>query len=352
MNNTHIGNAAVIDLHAHIVIAETIGAAGDFGPFIGQNPDGSPFFQIGKTYRLNGVRYVGSPFMDTDLRIARMAEHGIDFQVVSPNPLTYFHFIPPADAVRFCRAHNDALAAIARSHERRIAGLAALPLQSPEAAAAELRRAVGELGLVGASFGTDAPLPLDAPEFDVLYEEAVRLDVPLFIHPGPAGIDGPAGDPALRRFELDIIAGFAAQETLAVATLIYGGVLDRHPGLDLCFSHGGGATALLMGRMANGARKRPWAPPALRAEGAFEARLARLWFDTHIDHPLVLDLLAAAVGRSHLVYGTNFAGWDAPQAQQADHRAPVAADLAGNARRLLRAAGPDRPHGGPAPKGA
>lgn len=321
------------------MIAETIGAAGDYGPFLGQNPDGSPYFQIGKNYRLNGVRYVGSPFMDTDLRLQRMAERGIDFQVVSPNPLTYLHFVPAQEAIRFCRIHNDALAAIVAAHSGKLAGLAALPLQAPLAAAAELRRAVVELGLAGAGFGTDAPLTLDDASLDVLYAEAVRLNVPLFIHPGPACIDGPPGDPALRRFELDIIAGFAAQETLAVATLIYGGVLDRHPGLDICFSHGGGATALLMGRMAKGARKRPWSPAALRAEGAFEARLKRLWFDTHIDHPQVLPLLAAAVGEDHLVYGTNFAGWDAPDVQQAGQQAPIPPGLADNARRLLRVHG-------------
>jgi aminocarboxymuconate-semialdehyde decarboxylase len=337
MKNPFVAQARVIDLHAHIVLAETIGAAGDYGPTIGRNDDGSPYFQVGATYRLNGVKYVGSPFMDPDLRMQRMADRGIDFQVVSPNPLTYMHFIPAADAVRFCRIHNDALAKVVADRSQRLAGLAALPLQDPAAAAAELRRAVTELGLVGASFGTDAPVTLDDPLLDVLYAEAVRLDVPLFIHPGPAGIDGPAGDPALKRFELDIIAGFAAQETLAVATLIYGGVLDRHPGLDICFSHGGGATALLMGRMAKGARKRAWSPPALRTEGAFEARLKRLWFDTHIDHPQVLSLLAAAVGPDHLVYGTNFAGWDEPDAQAPEERIPVAPELADNARRLLRA---------------
>ena len=338
-----LASARVIDLHAHVVIAETMGAAGEFGPFIGQHPDGMPFFQVGANYRLDGVRYVGSPFMDVELRLRRMTERGIDFQVLSPNPLTYFHFIPEADAIRYCRVHNDALAAIVRRHPQRLAAFAAVPLQAPKAAAEELRRAVTELGLVGAAFGTDTRLALDAPALDVLYDEAVQLDVPLSIHPGPAGIDGPAGDPALKRFDLDIIAGFAAQETLAVATLIYGGVLDRHPKLDILFSHGGGATALLMGRMAKGARKRPWSPSALRPDGAFEERLQRLWFDTHVDHPLVLSLLSAAVGREHLVYGTNFAGWDEPDAPapgvSAAGASHIAPDLADNARRLLRFAG-------------
>ncbi|MBU3737840.1 MAG: amidohydrolase, partial [Rhodoferax sp.] len=108
--------------------------------------------------------------------------------------------------------------------------------------------------------------------------------------------------------------------------------------LDICISHGGGATALLMGRMAKAARKRPWAAAAMRPEGAFEERLRRLWFDTHVEHPQALDLLARAVGTDHLVYGTNFAGWDEPDPESAvtsyqhDH-----AQLSRNAKRLLRA---------------
>ena len=337
MRNPGLSEAKVVDLHAHIVLEKTIGAAGDYGPFMGSNPDGSPFFQVGKSYRLNGVKYVGSPFMDVGVRLRRMAERGIDFQVVSPNPLTYLHFIPVEQAVQFCRVHNDALTAVVQLHPKQLAGLAALPLQSPAEAARELRRAVTELGLVGASFGSDAPHTLDDAAMDVLYAEAVRLNVPLFIHPGPAGIDGPAGDSALKRFELDIIAGFAAQETLAVATLIYGGVLDRHPGLDICLSHGGGGTALLVGRMAKGARKRPWSPAALRPEGAFEQRLKRLWFDTHVDHPQIVSLLTAVVGGDHLVYGTNFAGWDEPDTDNSQGADVIAPELAVNARSLLRA---------------
>jgi len=331
-----LSKAAVVDVHAHVVLDSSIRAAGDHGPFIGVNPDGSPFFQVGANYRLNGVRYVGSPFMDSDLRIERMNARGIDFQVLSPNPLTYLHFIPANDAERFCRTHNDALARLVADHPDRLGGFAALPIQSPEAAADELERATSELGLLGAAFGTDAPIALDSPAFDGVYEKAVKLGVPLYIHPGPAGIDGPPGDPALRRFELEIIAGFAAQETLAVATLIFGGVLDRHPAVKICVSHGGGATALLMGRMAKASRVRPWSPSILRADGAFEERLQRLWFDVHLDHSQSIELLSAAVGKEHLVYGTNFAGWDEPSVEDL-REAAVPDFLADNARRLLGA---------------
>jgi aminocarboxymuconate-semialdehyde decarboxylase len=271
--------------------------------------------------------------MDPELRIARMDAAGIDFQVIGPNPLTYFHFIPAPEAIAFCRRHNDALAAVVRRHPQRLAGLAALPMQDPGAAREELQRTVEVLGLWGAQIGTDMPRPLDAPEHDLVYAACVDLNVPLFIHPGVAGLDGPPGDPALKRFDLAIVAGFAAQEGLAVASLIFGGVLERHPGIDICVSHGGGTMPLLAGRLEIAGSTRPWAPNWTKDPGAFRAALKRLWYDAHLPDPESRGLLERTVGRDRLVYGTNFAGWDQPAKAEANPLAPLLAD---NARRLLR----------------
>ncbi|MGO4831364.1 amidohydrolase family protein, partial [Rhizobiaceae sp. 2RAB30] len=224
-------------------------------------------------------------------------------------------------------------AAIARPRAGRLGALAALPKQDVQAACEELRRAVRELGMLGAAIGTDMTQSLDDPKMDQLYETCVALNVPLFIHPGPAGIDGPAGDPALKKFDLDVVVGFAAQEVLAICTLVYGGVLDRHPALDICLSHGAGAMGYLFGRMKRAVKKRPWVPEALKPEGAFEERLRRIWYDNHLNSDGSLALLKSLIGDDRLVYGTNFAGWDAPDAGQG--HAPEA-KLADNARRLLR----------------
>ncbi len=326
-----LARARSIDVHAHAVLEQTLGAAGEYGPELGYEE--RPRFRVG-SYELHGVRYRGSPFMDIDLRLAAMDRAGIDFQVLSPNPLTYFHFIDANTAADFCRVHNDALAAAIAPHPGRLAAFAAVPMQDIDAAIAETRRAVTELGMLGPYIGTDFGRRLNDAALDLFYATLVELDVPLFIHPAPAGIDGPVGDTNLRQFDLDIIIGFAAQETIAVATLIYGGVLERHPDLDVCISHGGGATGYLFGRMASAARKRPWASEALRQDGAFEALLQRLWFDIHVHAEDSLDLLQQHVNPAHLVFGTNFAGWDQ---QPGDLRAD-AAPYADNARRLLRAA--------------
>ena len=327
-----IADAAVIDVHAHVRLQATNGAAGRHGPEFGTDDSGRPWYRVGN-YKLIGVKHTGSPFTDPELRLAKMHEAHIDFQVLSPSPLTYFHHIETAEALAFCKRHNDAMAELVRTYPGRLGGLAALPMQDPEAAVEELDRAVRELGLWGAAIGTEFQVPLHSEKWDRFYQELVRLDVPLFIHPAPAGIDGPPGDPNLKRFDLDIIVGFGAQEAIAVATLIFGGVLDRHPKLDVWISHGGGAIPVMVGRLAQAAKKRPWASEAHRKDGAFEGLLSRLWFDTHLSDDRALKLLKQIVGTQRLTHGTNFAGWD--QSDGGDH-GPIDPVFADNARRLLR----------------
>ncbi|MCG5240620.1 amidohydrolase family protein [Azospirillum doebereinerae] len=328
-----IETATLIDVHAHVRLEATNGAAGVHGPEHGVDENGLPWYRVGN-YRLSGVRHANSPFTDPELRLQRMEKAGIDFQVLSASPLNYFHHIDVPSAVSFCRRHNDALAELVNRYPGKLGGLAALPMQDPMAAREELERSVSELGLWGAATGTEfAGEPLHSPAFDPLYEAFVKLDVPLFLHPAPAGIDGPPGDPALKRFDLDVIIGFAAQETIAVATLIFGGVLERHPKLDVWISHGGGAAAFTAGRLAQAGMKRPWATQAMKKDGAFEEAMARLWFDTHLNDDRALALLTQIVGPERLVFGTNFAGWDQPED---GHHGAVSPTLADNARRLLR----------------
>ena len=322
--------AQVIDIHAHAVLPGLYGAAGSHGPWAEPGP--TPRFHSGG-HVLDGVEYAGTVFTDPDLRVARMAEHGIDRQVLSPNPLYYFHHLEPAVATPFARRHNQLLAELV-DERAALDGFALLPLQDPAAAAAELERAVRELGMVGAYVGTRTTRELDDPAFDDLWRTFVDLDVPLCLHPAPDAVDAPTSDPRLGRWDLDLIVGFPYDETLAVATLVYGGVLDRHPRLDVCISHGGGAAPYLYGRMAAAARSRPWSPEWLREDGRFEQLLRRLWFDCHVHDPRASHLLVDVVGRDRVVFGTNFGGWDQ------GHAPPSGDDLAGqmhaNTARLLR----------------
>ncbi|MCP4436297.1 MAG: amidohydrolase [Actinomycetia bacterium] len=323
----------MLDLHAHVVLEGVLGRAGTYGPELLDDPV-CPTFRVGG-YTLEGVRYRGSAFMDVQVRLEAMERLGITWQLLSPNPLTYLNHIEAEVASEFARWHNEEMAAVVAADPARLGGAAQLPTQDPPAAAAELRRSVQELGLIAAYMGTDSGtgadrVELDDPRMDEVWATAVELDVPVFIHPAPPGIDSDLADTRVRRFDADLWLSFAFEETLAIATLVFGGVLDRHPSLDVCVSHGGGALVALIGKMRSAATRRAWVPENLRESGALDAVLRRLWYDAHVSDDRVLALLADVVGPNRLVGGTNFAGWDQPEA-------PVSsAAMDANARRLLR----------------
>ncbi len=310
--NPELESQRLVDYHAHVVLPGLEGRAGDLGPESGVDEHGCPWFRVG-SYRLEGVHYPGTAFTQLDLRLAAMDALGISAQVLSPNPLTYFHHIGASTAAALSRWHNDELAALVAEVPDRLAGFAQVPIQAPDLAAVETQRAVRDLGLVGPYLGTQVGRDLDDPALDDVWQCCTELDVPVFLHPGIHGTDGPALDPRLARFDLELTLGFLYEETVAVAQLVFGGVLHRHPDLRVCLSHGGGAVAWLRERWQRAVEVRAWVPEFLREPGAFDAQLGQLWFDGHTGGPESLGVLRRSVGSDHLTYGSNLAGWDAPR---------------------------------------
>ncbi len=315
--------AGIIDLHAHVVLADAFEMAGPYGPFHGDDAQGAEYFRVGD-YTMKPIPYRGSVFMDVERRLIEMDRVGIDRQMLSPNPLTFFGGVEAAPAIDFARATNDAMAALVAEQPDRLFGSAQLPMQDPVAAIAELDRAIGDLGLVAGYIGTGYGMAFDDPRLDDFYHRVVELDVALFVHGATNDGRGPTSDSRLHRFGLDLIVGYTYEETLAAASLVLGGVLDRHPGLDVCLSHGGGAIAFLAQRFDSMATFRG-------GESDFAGSLGRLWFDSHLEPGAARDLVVDTVGVDRMVYGTNFGGWDTPITTD-----DFDASLTPNAHRLLR----------------
>jgi hypothetical protein len=187
-------------------------------------------------------------------RLQSMDEAGITVQVLSstgPGP----DLVPGPDGVAMSREMNDHLAAAVGRHPDRFAGFAALPMQAPDAAAAELARTVKELGFLGALInGTTNGLFLDHPSYDSLLAAAVELDVPIYIHPHLPP------EPVRQAYYSDLPAGAARvlesagwgwhQETaIHVLRMAVAGTLDRHPRLKLIIGHMGEMLPMMMARI-------------------------------------------------------------------------------------------------------
>lgn len=298
----------IIDVHTHFLPLETMGAAGSHGPEIGRASSGRPFLRV-SNWRMWDIELEGqNTFTDADARVREMDERGIDMHALSASAHTYLYWIPVDLTEQFARAHNDATAQAVKKHPDRLIGLATLPLQETARAVRELERAIGDLGLHGFSMGTNiAGMNMDDERLFPVYEKAEELDVPIFVHPHHAGAAGEE-DERLKKYELALWIGFLAEESIGIASLIFGGVLESFPKLKLYFSHGGGMVPYQLGRLAAAAQLRPEAKEKLRRP--FQEYFSRLYFDCILHRPESLQFLIDTVGVERVLYGTNHDGAD------------------------------------------
>jgi len=296
----------VVDVHAHILLEGVMNTCGHAGPEMGVRADGTQYFRAGD-YVLENVKFVNSAFSNASMRIEQMDSLGLDKQLISPNPITYFYHQPIADALTFNQRTNDEIA-LTCDRNPRLLGAAALPMQDPNQACRELNRAVSDLGLLCSYIGSDINgVPLSHPQFEELWAEHARLGVPVVIHPEPrTGYGGP--DPFFDPWDLDIIFGFAMDEGLSVAHLLFAGVLDRHPTLHVHVAHGGGFAVFQKGRLEQALERRPWGKGLLNRP--FSEQWAQISFDTAVHRQDALAFLVQTEGADKVLLGSNFAGWD------------------------------------------
>jgi hypothetical protein len=186
-------------------------------------------------------------------RLQSMDDAGISVQVLSntgPGP----DLVPGPDGIAIAREMNDHLATAIARHPKRFAGFAVLPMQSPDAAAAEFARAVRQLGFAGALInGTTDGRFLDHPSYDALLAAAVELDVPIYVHPhlAPEAVrrayysDLPDG--ASRVLEA-AGWGWHSETAIQILRLVLSGALDRHRRLKIIIGHMGEMLPMMLAR--------------------------------------------------------------------------------------------------------
>jgi uncharacterized protein len=186
-------------------------------------------------------------------RLAYMDEAGISVQVLS-NTGAGPDLVPGPDGVAMAREMNDHLAAAIAKYPDRFAGFAVLPMQSPEACAAELERCVKQLGFVGANInGTTNGRFLDHPSYDPILAAAAALDVPIYVHPhlAPAAVrEAYFSDlePGAGRVLEAAGWGWHSETAIHVLRLVLAGTLDKHPKLRLVIGHMGEMLPMMLAR--------------------------------------------------------------------------------------------------------
>ena len=291
----------VVDVHAHLLPRSAIAAAENgtdwFGSRIETDVSGRPEIVTGD-YRVS--MGASANWESIEERIARMDALGVDQQVISLNPILFRYYLDPADATACARAVNDEIAGIVADHPDRFAGFGTLPMQTPDAAADELERVMSTAGMVGVSVGTHVGgLNWDEPDLFPVLEAAEQSHALVFVHPAASRLKE-----ALPRYHMRNLIANPTETTIAIGSLIFGGILDRLPGLRLLFAHGGGYACWAYARFDHGHQVRAEAREHIaRLPSDY---LSALWYDSLVHGYGNLRRLIDVVGVDRVVLGTDF----------------------------------------------
>lgn len=292
----------VTDLHAHIIVADSLRAMHD------AHPDVAPELleeEDGNYLRYPGRERLGPmppQMFDVDKRIADMDTQRVDVQVLAVPPPQYHYHVPAEPGIDFARMQNDGMIAVAEAHPDRFQVFATLPLQDIDAALTEIERVASNPIVRGVELGSNVNTAnLDDDSLEPLWQELENRNLPAWFHPDQRSI---AGSDRIKSYYLQNFIGIPLETTIAIGSLIFGGVVDRHPGLRFGFCHGGGFAPYQVGRFDHGQRVRP--EPKANIQRPFSEYFRELYFDSLTHDPLSLELLGRRVGWDHVVLGSDY----------------------------------------------
>src|SRR5882672_3137533 len=276
-----------IDVHAHCHFREA-------GALLGADAAAA---------QLPPVNGAEEAFIEIDKRLAAMDAQAVDTEVLSINPFWYNRERDLAGQI--VKIQNEKLAELCASRPDRFAAFASLTLQAPDLAVQELETAVKKQGLKGAAIGgVVAGVEFSDPKFHPVWAKAEELGVPLFIH--PQGVLELGKRLAGNGWLGNTIAN-PLETTIALSHLIFEGTLDRFPGLKVIAAHGGGYLPSYADRSDHACMV---GPAGCKADVKLQKKpteyLNQLYFDSLIFSPEAIRHLAAQVGASQIVLGSDY----------------------------------------------
>jgi aminocarboxymuconate-semialdehyde decarboxylase len=291
--------SVTIDAHTHIAVPA---AAQFIKPHLDLSTIPLAHFSSDQTKEINAKQEadIRNCMTGYDERFATMDSMGVDMQLVMPPPPQCYHTVALEYAVPAARMINDGVAEFVSKHKDRFIPCGTVPMQDGKEAAKELERCMKTLQFKGVEILTNvAGKELSDPGFAPFWKKAEELGALVIIHP-----NGFTEGKRLSRFYFNNIIGNPFETTLALHYLIFDGVLERHPRLEIFAMHGGGYLGGYSGRIdhAWGARSDCQAnlpkPPT--------SYLKQVYFDTVVFTPLQLEALVKTFGLDHIIMGTDY----------------------------------------------
>jgi len=286
----------IIDFHNHYyppAFLEAIRSGGSAFR-ITRDGDGNPVLHSPGDYNV-----LVPGHRDLAFRARVLDEEGVDRQVLTfTAPGTSIE--TPDRAVELCRIVNDAYAADVEAWGGRFTALATLPMNAPDAAAEEAARALTELELPGVMlFSNASGVPLSDDRFLPVFQVLDRERAVVYIHPTyPVGVE------VMEKYMLMPMVGFLMDTTLAAASLVYAGVVERFPGITWVLGHLGGAVPYMAERFDRGFEAYPECRE--RCTVAPSEQLKGFYYDTVNFDPACLRLALGFAGAEHVVAGSDY----------------------------------------------
>ena len=289
-----------IDIHTHFFPESWPDLAARYGssnwPWIKHVEPGKADIMLGDKF----FRHIYSACWDPELRLREMDRDKIDLQVISATPVLFAYERAAANALDCAQLFNDAALELCSRGEGRMRALCQVPLQDIDAACAELSRSMkaGHLGVhIGNHVGEKN---LDDEGIITFLQHCANEGAAVLVHPW----DMMARD-RMPNYMLPWTVGMPAETQLSVVSMILSGAFDRLPkNLRICFAHGGGSFAFLLGRLENAWKHHP----AARGKCEFPPShyVDRFYVDSAVFDERALRLLVEVMGADRVMLGSDY----------------------------------------------
>jgi aminocarboxymuconate-semialdehyde decarboxylase len=235
-----------------------------------------------------------------ETRIKECDHHGVHVQVLSTIPVMFSYWAKAEDCLEVSKFLNDHIAEIVHRYPKRFIGLGTIPMQAPDLAIKELERCK-QIGLKGIQIGSHVNAwNLNAPELFPVFKASEEMNMAIFVHPWDM-----MGTDKMQRYWLPWLVGMPAETSLAICSMIFGGVFERLPKLRVAFAHGGGSFPATIGRIQHGFDCRP---DLVAIDNNIPPKnyLGKFFFDSLTHDHAMLDYLVKLVGPNRVALGSDY----------------------------------------------